>query len=63
MRTGFPALLRRFPTLRLAVPPDEVPLRHDMLVYGVHRLPVTWDRVVVRCLEAYEGRSLRGEAS
>ncbi|AUA16127.1 cytochrome P450 [Streptomyces sp. SID8382] len=44
MRTGYPALLRRFPTLRLAVEPDQVPLRHDMLVYGVHRLPVTWDR-------------------
>ncbi|MEU5269252.1 cytochrome P450 [Streptomyces hygroscopicus] len=43
MRTGYPALLRRFPTLRLAVPPDQVPLRHDMLIYGVHRLPVTWD--------------------
>ncbi|WP_458084196.1 cytochrome P450 [Streptomyces malaysiensis] len=44
MRTGYPALLRRFPTLRLAVEPGQVPLRHDMLVYGVHRLPVTWDR-------------------
>ncbi|QDL74890.1 cytochrome P450 [Streptomyces malaysiensis subsp. malaysiensis] len=44
MRMGYPALLRRFPTLRLAVEPDQVPLRHDMLVYGVHRLPVTWDR-------------------
>ncbi|MET7902503.1 cytochrome P450 [Streptomyces sp. NPDC005336] len=43
MRTGYPALLRRFPTLRLAVPPDQVPLRDDMLVYGVHRLPVTWE--------------------
>ncbi|MFI0773683.1 cytochrome P450 [Streptomyces sp. NPDC021212] len=43
MRTGYPALLRRFPTLRLAVPPEEVPLRDDMLVYGVHRLPVTWE--------------------
>ncbi|MBL1101114.1 cytochrome P450 [Streptomyces coffeae] len=43
MRTAFPALLRRFPTLRLAVPPGQVPLRDDMLVYGVHRLPVTWD--------------------
>lgn len=42
MRTGFPALLRRFPTLRPAVPREEVPLRDDMLVYGVHRLPVTW---------------------
>lgn len=43
MRTGYPALLRRFPTLRLAVPREEVPLRDDMLVYGVHRLPVTWE--------------------
>ncbi|MEU8827490.1 cytochrome P450 [Streptomyces sp. NPDC048636] len=43
MTTAFPALLRRFPTLRLAVPPDQVPLRDDMLVYGVHRLPVDWE--------------------
>ncbi|MFD4504144.1 cytochrome P450 [Streptomyces sp. NPDC058457] len=42
MRTALPALLRRFPTLTLAVPPDEVPLASDMSVYGVHRLPVTW---------------------
>ncbi|MET7933083.1 cytochrome P450 [Streptomyces sp. NPDC005322] len=43
MRTGYPALLRRFPSLGLAVPPDQVPLRDDMLIYGVHRLPVTWE--------------------
>ncbi|MEV4557893.1 cytochrome P450 [Kitasatospora sp. NPDC049285] len=42
MRIGFPALLRRFPGLRLAVPPEAVPLNHDMGFYGVHRLPVTW---------------------
>ncbi|GLZ13629.1 cytochrome P450 [Actinomadura sp. NBRC 104425] len=42
MRIGYPALLRRFPTLRLAVPPEEVPMRSDMTIYGVHRLPVTW---------------------
>ncbi|MEH1125351.1 cytochrome P450 [Micromonospora sp. CPCC 206061] len=42
MRIGFTALLRRFPNLRLAVPPEEVPLRTDMAVYGVHRLPVAW---------------------
>ncbi|MFG1944618.1 cytochrome P450 [Nonomuraea sp. NPDC048826] len=42
MRIGFAALLRRFPGLRLAVPADEVPLRTDMGIYGVHRLPVTW---------------------
>jgi cytochrome P450 len=42
MRIAYPALLRRFPTLRLAVPADEVPLRSDMAIYGVHRLPVEW---------------------
>jgi cytochrome P450 len=42
MRIAYPALLRRFPGLRLAVPPEEVPMRSDMSIYGVHRLPVTW---------------------
>ncbi|AHH15574.1 cytochrome P450 [Nocardia nova SH22a] len=42
MRAGFAGLARRFPTLRLAVPADEVPLRTDMNIYGVHALPVTW---------------------
>jgi len=42
MRIGYAALLRRFPGLRLAVPPEEVPMRSDMSIYGVHRLPVTW---------------------
>ncbi|HTI21372.1 MAG TPA: cytochrome P450 [Kutzneria sp.] len=42
MRAGFAGLLRRFPTLRLAVPAGEVRLRTDMSIYGVHELPVTW---------------------
>ncbi|MFC4119488.1 cytochrome P450 [Nonomuraea zeae] len=42
MRIGYPALLRRFPGLRLAVTPEEVPMRSDMSIYGVHSLPVTW---------------------
>ncbi|MEV4113630.1 cytochrome P450 [Nonomuraea sp. NPDC049695] len=42
MRIAYPALLRRFPGLRLAVTPEEVPMRSDMGIYGVHRLPVTW---------------------
>jgi cytochrome P450 len=42
MRAGFEGLLRRFPTLRLAVPADEVRLKTDMNIYGVHALPVTW---------------------
>ncbi|ORT59427.1 cytochrome P450 [Streptomyces sp. CB03238] len=44
MRVAFPALFTRFPTLRLAVPPEEVPLRTGMSIHGVHRLPVTWDQ-------------------
>lgn len=42
MQVALPALVRRFPTLRLAVPPDDVPLRHGLDIYGVHALPVTW---------------------
>ncbi|WP_433578598.1 cytochrome P450 [Nocardia brasiliensis] len=43
LRTALPALLSRFPTLRLAVPADEVPLRPEGLgTYGVQQLPVTW---------------------
>ncbi|QLH21919.1 cytochrome P450 [Streptomyces sp. Rer75] len=42
MRAGFEGLLRRFPTLQLAVPADEVKLRTNMQIYGVHELPVTW---------------------
>ena len=42
LRAGFAGLLRRFPTLALAVPADEVRLRTDMNIYGVHELPVTW---------------------
>lgn len=42
MRVAFSALLRRFPRLRLAVRPGDVPMRDDMFIYGVHRLPVAW---------------------
>jgi cytochrome P450 len=42
MRVGFPALLRRFPNLRLAVEPEQVRMRSDMAIYGVHELPVAW---------------------
>ncbi|WP_418960170.1 cytochrome P450 [Streptomyces tritici] len=43
LTVALPALLRRFPTLRLALAPEDVPLRTDMNIYGVHSLPVTWD--------------------
>ncbi|MCR8578714.1 cytochrome P450 [Streptomyces sp. Isolate_219] len=42
MKAALSALLDRFPELQLAVPVEEVPMRDDMLVYGVHELPVTW---------------------
>jgi cytochrome P450 len=42
MRAGFEGLLRRFPTLALAIPAGEVKLKTDMNIYGVHELPVTW---------------------
>lgn len=42
MRIAYPALFDRFPALRLAIPADEVPVRDDMAIYGVHRLPVAW---------------------
>ncbi|ANN20097.1 cytochrome [Amycolatopsis orientalis] len=42
MRAGFEGLLRRFPTLELAVPAEDVRLKTDMNIYGVHALPVTW---------------------
>ncbi|MGP8297479.1 cytochrome P450 [Streptomyces inhibens] len=35
-------LLRRFPTLRPAVPLEKIPFRTDMSIYGCHALPVTW---------------------
>ena len=44
MQVALPALFTRFPALRLAVPPEEVPLRTNMNIAGVHRLPVTWDK-------------------
>ncbi|GAA1711588.1 cytochrome P450 [Fodinicola feengrottensis] len=42
MRAGFEGLLRRFPTMRLAVSASEVKLKTDMNIYGVHALLVTW---------------------
>lgn len=38
----FHTLLRRIPTMRLAIPFDEVPFKHDRLAYGVYELPVSW---------------------
>jgi cytochrome P450 len=37
-----PELFSRFPDLRLAAQPETLRMRTDMLVYGVHELPVDW---------------------
>jgi cytochrome P450 len=43
MRVALAQLLRRFPTLELAVPVEDVPLTSDdHLIFGVRALPVRW---------------------
>jgi cytochrome P450 len=42
LRIVFQSLFQRFPTLRLAVPAQDLPFRHEMVFYGVHKLPVEW---------------------
>jgi cytochrome P450 len=42
MQVAYPALLRRFPGLELAVAFDEVRFRDHGVVYGLHELPVRW---------------------
>jgi cytochrome P450 len=42
MTTAFPALLRRFPKLELAVPFEEVGFRPHSFIYGLQSLPVNW---------------------
>jgi cytochrome P450 len=42
LQVVYGTLYRRIPTLRLALDLDQVPFKHDGLVYGVYQLPVTW---------------------
>jgi len=42
LQIAYPALLRRFPNLHLAIPLEEVRFRDTMLIYGVEALPVSW---------------------
>ncbi|MBT2414333.1 cytochrome P450 [Streptomyces sp. ISL-12] len=42
LRVALPALLTRFPALRLAVPQEELDYRTNALVFGVNSLPVAW---------------------
>ncbi|MDF2823251.1 MAG: cytochrome [Mycobacterium sp.] len=42
MRIAFPALLRRFPTLQLAEPFEDVAFRSFHFIYGLQSLKVSW---------------------
>ncbi|HEY0531614.1 MAG TPA: cytochrome P450 [Actinoplanes sp.] len=39
----FDTLFRRIPTLRLAIPADSLPYKNDAFIYGIHKVPVTWE--------------------
>ncbi|MEV7598942.1 cytochrome P450 [Kitasatospora sp. NPDC089797] len=42
LQIALDTVLRRLPELRLTVPFEDVPFRGDMLIYGVHELPIGW---------------------
>ena len=42
LRIAFPALARRFPTMRPALGMDELKFRNSSIVYSAETLPVTW---------------------
>jgi cytochrome P450 len=42
LQVVYGTLYKRIPTLALATELDQVPFKHDGMVYGVYELPVTW---------------------
>jgi len=40
----FRALFQRIPTLALAAPVESLRFRHEMVLYGLKELPVSWSR-------------------
>lgn len=42
LQIALPALLRRLPGLRLAIPFEDVAFRRHTALYGLTELPVTW---------------------
>ncbi|GIH64565.1 cytochrome P450 [Microbispora siamensis] len=42
MEVALGTLIRRIPTLRLAVPYEEVEFKHESATFGIERMPVTW---------------------
>ncbi|MEV1170090.1 cytochrome P450 [Nonomuraea sp. NPDC049784] len=42
MQVAWPRLFERIPTLRLAVPAEDLPFKKNSIVYGLKSLPVEW---------------------
>ncbi|HYH98398.1 cytochrome P450, partial [Hyalangium sp.] len=42
LQVVFSTLFRRIPSLSLAAPIEELPFRHEMVLYGLKALPVSW---------------------
>ena len=42
LQLAYPALLRRFPTLRPAINEEDIRYKTKSVIYGVHELPVSW---------------------
>jgi hypothetical protein len=42
LQVVYSTLYRRIPGLALAADPADLPFKHDSVVYGLHKLPVTW---------------------
>ena len=42
LQVVFSAILQRIPSLRLAVPSEQVRFKTDMQIYGIYSLPVAW---------------------
>jgi cytochrome P450 len=48
LAVAFEAILRRLPGLALAQPEGSLRFKHEMQIFGVHALPVTWDAAAAR---------------
>ncbi|MFY1679857.1 MULTISPECIES: cytochrome P450 [unclassified Streptomyces] len=42
LEVAYQKLFARIPTLRIAVPPEELPFKYDGVLFGLHALPVRW---------------------
>jgi cytochrome P450 len=42
LQIAFDTLFTRVPTLRIAIPDEEIPYKYSSLFFGVHALPVAW---------------------